>query len=329
MGPTDRPVADRDGQGRSRNTCGGESYVERQLATSDKTILTTATEGPGRGHIVVLPRTHVALERRLHEAEVLRRAQRLPERLRRLFPRLEATGKYRGQHWFAIQKMDGEFVDEPVDDLDDITERSADLLLDLHTETRQEVVVQQPDYDAICGELIASARKRHPGCGEMLGQIDAHLKTALLGRAVPLVWMHGDFKIENVGIDRVTRRPVSIIDWELSVPRGLPLLDLKYLLIYNRMIRGESVFGVVHQALRNGGEWTSNESELLDAYCAAIGIDGALRSALSTLFVLHAVGSRLHYDMSDPDERQRLQQLLRDALAMLKSPDSVRTGDAA
>jgi aminoglycoside phosphotransferase (APT) family kinase protein len=309
--------------------CGGAARVERQLTTSDKTILTTTTDDPEQGHIVVLPRTRVARERRLNEAAVLRQARKLPQRFRRLIPRLEAAGKHRGQHWFAMQKMGGEFVDQPVDDLDDITGRAADLLLDLHTETRQEVVVRQADYDRLCGQLMVSARRRHPGCDDVLGQIESRLKTALLGRPVPLVWMHGDFKIENVGIDGATRQPVSIIDWELSVPRGLPLLDLKYLLIYNRMIRGECVFGVVHQALRNGEEWTPQESRLLDDYCAAIGIDGALRAALAAVFCMHAIGARLHYDMSDPDECQRLQQLLRDTLAILQPLDSVQTGDAA
>ena len=306
---------------------GDTSRVRRQLAMRDKTIL--VTEGEGRGHIVVLPRTPQALERRQREAGVLRAAESLPAKLSGLFPRVEGEGVYEGQAWFAIERMPGEFIDEPVPDLDAISQRAAGVLIDLHEATRHDVVVDETVYAERFAPLLTSARERHPGSDAEFARIDAEFRRALLGRRFPFVWMHGDYKIENVGIHPLERKPVSIIDCELSDPMGFPLIDLKYLLAYNRMIRGKCQFDTVHQLVADGIGWTRAESDLLDSYCETLGLDDELRDVLRVLFIVQSVGARLQYDLDDPQERARFEALLAGARRLLRRLAATRRGDAA
>jgi aminoglycoside phosphotransferase (APT) family kinase protein len=291
-------------------TCEIGVDIERHLTMPDKTIFLTRRPGETSGHIVVLPRTERAVCRRAHEVDVLRQASMLPPRLRDLFPTLAGAGTYRGQRWMAMEKMPGTFVDAPVKDLDALTCRAADILMDLHLTTRHEVQIDEATYERLVGRLTASARRRHSGCAELLAQVDLALRAALLGSSLPLVWMHGDYKIENVGIDSATRQPVSIIDWELAEPSGLPLIDLLYLLTYNRMIRRQSTFAIVYQEVLAGAGWGAQETQMLERYAQTLDLDAQQRELLATIFVVHAVGARLQYDMNDPEEKRQCTRLL-------------------
>lgn len=304
--------------------CGGESRLRRHLVTFDKTILVTDMSGDERSRVVILPHTPRALGRRSREVEILKRARALPSHLRRLVPDFLGQGKHEGQEWLAIEKMPGVFADTPVADLDQVTERAAGVLMDLHLATRREVQIDTKVYDSLVGGLLAGARDRHPGCAQVLAQIDLRLRAALLGRTMPLVWMHGDYKIENVGIDRDSRQPVAIIDWELATQAGLPLIDLKYLLIYNRIIRGGGPFDAVYRTVAEGGAWSRKESRLLDQYVERLGLDGELRQVLRVLLVVHAVSARFQYDMANPSERRRVIELLETGRDLLTSSTPVR-----
>lgn len=309
--------------------CGDELRLKRHLAMPDKTLLVTEARTEERSRVVVLPHTPLALSRRSHEAAVLRRSGALPLHLRRLVPGFLGRGKYQGQEWFAIEGMPGVFADVPAADLDQVTERAADVLIDLHMATRHDVHIDTTMYDALVGSLLVSARDRHPGCAEVLAQIDLRLRLALLGRTMPLVWMHGDYKIENIGIDQASRQVVSIIDWELAAPEGLPLIDLKYLLVYNRMIRGREAFDAVYGDVAEGSAWRALEAQLLDRYVKLLGLDTELRQILRVLFIVHTLGARLQYDMTDPQEHRKVIDLLETGRDLLTSLAPVRTGGAA
>jgi len=288
------------------DACGEESRLRRHLAKPDKTILVSHTSGDERGRVVVLPHTPRAERLRTHEADVLRRARTLPPHLRRLFPRLLGDGEYDGQRWLAIERMPGIFIDDPVADLDQITAHAATLLVDLHLETRREVHVDETVYASLVGALVDSARRRNPWCAELLAQLDLQLRAELMGRDMPQVWMHGDYKI-----------------------RGLPLIDLKYLLLYSRMLRDRSEFDVACRVIADGTAWSDSEQRMLDDYATTIGIDADLRTTLRVLFIIQTAGVRLQFDGTDPAERARLMGLLTAASALLERRAGNEVGGAA
>ena len=110
--------------------------------------------------------------------------------------------------------------------------------------------------------------------------------------------------------------------------RGLPLIDLMYLLVYNRMIRDHLKFEVVFRDVADGTSWSKGEKRLLDEYAAAIGLDEDLRRVLQVLFVVHAAGARFQYDGANPAGRERLSGMLRAAGALLERRDRCHVGGA-
>ena len=314
---------------------GDSTDLVRQLTLIDKTVLVSAPAGGAGGAggvVVVVPATLLATARREREFDLLRCAwsdARLPEGLRNMFPRPVAAGTTRGHRWFAVERIAGSFVDTPVPELDELTTAAADLLTELHVATRREVRCDAGHFARLVTSLLESAGNRHPACRAELARLGAQLEPLLAGRSLPLVWMHGDYKIENVAMDRGARRPMGVIDWELGVRDGFPLLDLEYLLIYNRMLRTGVSFARACQEFDSGRAGTGLELELQERYVEAVGIDPELRPVLRALLILHAAGERLHFDLEDPRERAQLVQLLRIARNRLDACTERRHGGAA
>jgi len=287
-----------------------------------------------QGHAV--SRNKVALLASVGDRETLTRqlqrawsADVLPDRIRRLFPQPLAAGSTRGQGWFAVSALDGSFVDEVVPELNELTDAAAEVLLDLQGHTRRLVRVDAAEYARLVGSLLAAARARHPEAASALSRIDTLLRNRILGRELPVVWMHGDYKIENVAVDRATRRPLGIIDWELGDPAGLPLIDLEYLLVYNRMLRDGLAFGPACLQHFAGNASDARSARLRDRYVKELGLDAELLAPLRALLVVHAVGARLVYDLSQPPERDELMRLLDAAIEQIAGDAPVHAGGAA
>src|SRR5205085_2711913 len=90
----------------------------------------------------------------------------------------------------------------------------------------------------LCGPMFDGARERCPLIKASFDDLQSAVVGGLAGMELPVVWLHGDFKVENLVVDARTSRLSGVIDWEHSEPEGLPFLDLWYLLFYNRAIRG-------------------------------------------------------------------------------------------
>jgi len=58
-----------------------------------------------------------------------------------------------------------------------------------------------------------------------------YVKGVLLGRDIPLVFVHGDFGFGNILVGKNIKALSGVIDWELSDPKGLPGQDLFFLLL--------------------------------------------------------------------------------------------------
>ena len=119
------------------------------------------------------------------------------------------------------------------------------------------------------------------------------IRARLAGRELPLVFMHGDFKLENVIFDEDDGRLRGVIDWELAQHPGPPLLDLLYLLFYDRIVRRRSA-PLAALAAAGLQEWTDEERAQLDAYHAVLDCRGVERP-LAALFVVHHIGLRTVY----------------------------------
>jgi hypothetical protein len=87
-----------------------------------------------------------------------------------------------------------------------------------------------------------------------------------------------------------------VIDWEHSEPEGLPLLDLWYLLIYNRAIRSGIHFFPAIDDLFPPRRLDPSEEALCAGYARELGIPAAALPPLVGALVAHHCGRRIIYN---------------------------------
>lgn len=121
----------------------------------------------------------------------------------------------------------------------------------------------------------------------------AWLKSEFKDVEVPLVCMHGDFKIENIVFDRKRRVIQGIIDWDLAVLSGLPGIDVIYFLAYSEVLRNTGtalsqtiIDKIFHKQMHDF------EREAIRRYFRALCIDEGLLPALGVISWLYHVSIR-------------------------------------
>jgi aminoglycoside phosphotransferase (APT) family kinase protein len=265
--------------------------------------------------VAILSGDELAIERRQVESAVLAELSKLPQTVAKLVPRALDHFTIGRTHCFVVNRLPGVTLDVDSGALDTITARALDFVIDLHRASTQRVSIDETNYRRFFGSLLEAAQTRNPSVAATVTAWDAPLRRCVMGITLPTVWMHGDYKVENVMYDQARRELTGVIDWELAQGPGLPLLDPMYLLFYNRLIRGEEHLDALRDLLLRDRRRTDEQS-MLKRYCAAIGLPVEASSALCAMYVAHHIGCRLHF-YSD-DSLRELDTLATETLAMLE-----------
>jgi aminoglycoside phosphotransferase (APT) family kinase protein len=264
-----------------------------------KVIASFAVRGSDReAAVAVLASSPLSAARRVAEARTLERLAQLPQRLARLIPNVSAVFPIAGATCVVMNRFAGVTIDAQHPRMNDLTHVAVDFLIELHCEASRVVTVDESVFERHVQSLIDAACDRNPKLATMLRAWEPALRRRLLGRQLPLVWLHGDYKIENLMFDPRDWGLAGVIDWEHAVSPGLPLLDLQYLLVYNRCIAGASWTDAIDRLIVRG-EATDAERACLQRYTQAMAIDDSVARALGALFLAHHIGVRLHLDGRD------------------------------
>jgi len=136
--------------------------------------------------------------------------------------------------------------------------------------------------------------KRWPTRTENISKIRNYISNILEKNVFMTVCMHGDFKLENSVLNK-HGMVEGIIDWELSVINGLPLIDLLYLITYNHQVDESKEFEDVYSYLLNN-TISPYELELIDEYCKMFSINEQIRFLLILVFFVHHYSCRFYLD---------------------------------
>jgi len=272
--------------------------VRRYLLPLGKVILSLGRPEERHGDVVaVLPLQPSVLERRRHEAAILTRLASLPGAVSAVVPRMVAHGELHGQPYHVISELHGRAIDSPVPGLAEATGEACTWLAAFQGLTATERLVTPEVFAEFFGHPLERAAQMLGGETPAIARrIRARLEPDLLGRRIRTVWTHGDFKIENVLFDPATGRIQGVIDWDLSDAQGLPLIDLLYLLAYNRQLRSGERFDAVYFDGFLPARATAEEQALIAHYRARVAIDPATLPALAVMLWAHHVGRRLTVD---------------------------------
>lgn len=276
---------------------------------------------PAERYIVVVPLLPRYVEWRQREIAILSELREQFPAIGRYLPAVCREFDLDGVRGFVLSEIPGTTIDRNVPRLEHATSHALDFLIELHRVTARRVSVQPATYQLMCGYIFESMEALYPGLRPNVARLDRLLRQKLQGRSFTLVWLHGDFKLENLILHPRSLVVQGVIDWELSRRDGLPLLDVLYLLCYNRMeVTGRDFLAVYHDIVAPE-RFDSFECRALDRYLAAIPLSANERRLLTAVFALHHVGCRYFYDLDDPATRQRLSDLLADVERLLDGVD--------
>lgn len=244
--------------------------------------------------VAILTTDALAIERRNTEVAVLAQLALLPQVLARAIPQSLAQIAIGKTRCYLLNRLPGVTLDLNSSALEDVTDEALQYVIDLHRASARPVVVDESSYRRLFWSLVESAQSGLPMLKAEFQAWDTPLRACLKGAKLPSVWMHGDYKVENVMYDQQLRKLTGVIDWELARSPGLPLLDPLYLLSYNRQIRGEGHIESIESVL-----WperrSRREQEQLDRYLEGVGLPQGMVPALCAMFVAHHLGCRMHF----------------------------------
>jgi aminoglycoside phosphotransferase (APT) family kinase protein/SAM-dependent methyltransferase len=217
--------------------------------------------------------------------ETLAADTRIPEAVRRLFPAPLAHGRFDGQVFFAETGLTGElgriYYSRSTRRYDRAIVNAARVLRQLRRATEEPVVIDEREFDRLCGAWLVELRDLVPAKSrDGVEAMAVMLRETLIGRTVPLGWYHGDYDFANLLYgpdDDVT----GILDFEIFDPRGLPLIDLLCLLARRPIRSGGFAFGTLFVRSILGRELPPLEADLLAEEMRALEIDDRLYRALA------------------------------------------------
>lgn len=277
--------------------------------------------------IVVVTRDQQVIARRNVEAGILERLARRVPALSSMLPRVLARGMLGAHHYFVLSEFRGMSIDGPCPGTVTATRNAAGFLTALHVATVQRDGAANEFRDETVRDLCGKMRERYPELRALTEQIEALLRQGQDRQEFLTVWQHGDFKLENVILDPVSLSVVGAIDWELSQERGLPLLDLLYLIAYNRQVNeGRHLVEVFHSVILPW-RFSSEEQRLLNGYVGALGLVMKQPAVWAAFYMLHDLGVRHHYDLTRPDQRELLERQLQATATALTAASAVGGGD--
>jgi aminoglycoside phosphotransferase (APT) family kinase protein len=207
--------------------------------------------------------------------------------------------------------MPGTSIDAPVAELPTMTSYAVSLLIDFHIQTKQEVMLDGVNF----GMLVSSPLGRVvTGLGSSAeasaARIEKLAHNILYGKPFMLVWMHGDYKIENLIFDPDSLQVTGIIDWDLSQAKGYPLLDLLYLITYNRVITEHREIEEVILNCIVPQRFSEFEREISDSYVRELGLDADAMEVLIMLFCIHHIAYRREISGCDAKTVENLRIML-------------------
>lgn len=289
----------------------GRMELKRYLSLNwGKVILSVGTKNSRYGdYILVLTREMRPTLHRRREAEILRALAARGLTRGDCIPQFLGEFQVEGVACFVMRTIPGVSVDRPGPGLEGLTTEAVEFISVFHSETRSAVTVGEPVYKRMFGDLFRQAAIRYAPLARELAELEELVRAGVSGRELPVVWKHGDFKIENMIFGEARMELRGVIDWEHSVRDGLPLLDILYLLTYNRALSGG---GDLLPGLRSLVEHGPSEFErrMLATYAGRVPLDPDHVRILLAMFFIHHAGVRYKYILEHQGVLEGLREML-------------------
>jgi hypothetical protein len=177
-----------------------------------------------------------------------------------------------------------------------VAKEGLDFLISFHQSTRQSIQIDRNYFDSILDPRLLAIEHGTKRLGVVFNPepLVAAIWRVLRGRCVPLVHTHGDFWPGNILVTEDGKLG-GILDWDASVKRGWPLLDLLHFSIFQNKWRAYRYFGSVVVKKLMPFRLPLWQREMVREYCTslAIDIDNDLWTSLVALYWLERISHEL------------------------------------
>jgi len=271
--------------------------------------------------VIVASRWRLVAERRDREAAVLQEMhdQGLGKAIR--FPRFYGSGHWQGMRYHVQEAIEGITIDSDLPEIDRVTAEAVEVLTRLRRETRQSVVIDDHTYASVAGWIFNEGYTKLGEAKDLIAlvrRIETGVRQLMNGKSIDLARMHGDYKIENVLVNRQTATIEGIIDWEHSRALGLPALDLWYLFTYNRYLRSHKGIYDIMLETCFADPLSDAENLALQRLDADLAYAPPVAFMMRCLFIVHHVFCRMTHDFDRPEIRASVTRVLTRVAAELE-----------
>lgn len=271
------------------------SLVVRKIIVGNPNTVICIIESTDLNLIARIPLDEESLKRVRNQAAVLLSIGKDAPSFMQYLPHQYQPVTVAAQEIFLEERIDGSIIGSLGEAFLDEEAQALDWVKAFHEATSERCVLSDDRFteliDAPIQNLVAflkTPEERHT-----LLSLRAWLKAEFKDVEVPLVCVHGDFKIENIIFDRKRRVIQGIIDWDLAALSGLPGIDVIYFLAYSEVLRNtgtalsQSIIDKIFHKQMHGFE-----QEAIRRYFRALCIDEGLLPALGVISWLYHVTIR-------------------------------------
>ena len=284
-----------------------DSGFRRYLSLPGKAIVTLGKAADGEENvIIVIPKVSRVLTWRRKEISIVNEVRALSPFLAARLPRLYTECSAGGETCFAISEIPGMTVDRHIRHLERLTHNAADFLIRFNQITAHETIIDDTVFENLFATIVRQVITTYPDTRQSMERIETHLRRIVHGKSIATVWLHGDYKLENLIFDKKTLEINGIIDWEHSRRNNLPWLDLMYLLAYNRIVSEDRDFFDVYRDVILPENHTDHEKSVIAAYARALPVTPDMKTVLTCLFFMHHIGFRYIYIMRREGDRRNI-----------------------
>lgn len=230
----------------------------------------------------------------------------------------EATdfGRFR---LFIMSEMSGMTVDINNNNIQLMTENSYSVLDMI---TSQYVQIKSKNtLSKLIFNYLEIFKLRSPDCLREISIIELFFSKIDFS-LFPLVFVHGDLKLENFILNS-KNEVVGLIDFELAEIKGFALIDLMYLIIYNHQIQNNGNF---HSAYNNfaSGALRDYEKNMVTDYLQKYSISDYQKQVLIVVFFVHHYSQRFRVDAGPTNGKKEFEASMQTALNIIKSMTIIR-----
>lgn len=288
-----------------------EYHFSRVLFRNGKLILTYKHNfDVAKSFVAMLLYDDKSVDQRDNEYATIKYLSQFDE-INELLPQNYSILKYLGFNVVVMDECQGVTVDLKSKNLNEMTLDAFDKLIRLSNITRAEFSLK-----SMVVSWFEIVKSRAPDCKddfEVLGKVLDKYNTNVS------VCMHGDSKLENFVLDD-NFEVKNIIDWEQAIVKGVPLIDVFYLIAYNYQTTNGCQFSRAYQYLSQN-EINQTEQDMVDRYCREIGLSNDDKLFLLVVFFVHHYSCRFHAATDDPYEYSDFKKSLSNVIKLIEGSE--------